>query len=223
MNKISIYIVEDYLLTRVGLKHTLAGIKGLKILGDFEAAEECILAMQKEVADIIFMDLGLPGMNGIEATKLLKEKYPSTKIIVLTSHEKDDTVLASISAGADAYCMKDPDDETIVNAIASVTKGALWLDSQVASIPAKYMPRPDISNINNLYPVPNNDIKLSDREKEVLKLMIQGKTNPEIATEIMVSTHTIKAHVASILVKLDVQDRVQAAVKATKLNLVEQH
>ena len=222
---VSVYIVEDYLLTRVGLKYTLNELENIRLIGDFEAAEDCINAMKKEPADIIFMDLGLPGINGIEATKIIKEKYPSTKIVILTSHEKDETVLASLSAGADAYCLKDPETETLINVIQNVTQGVLWLDTSVAKIPAKYMPKPDFSNFEKLYPPSqinnNTNIKLTDREREVLKLMIDGKTNPEIAEKIIISTHTVKAHVASILSKLEVEDRVQASVKAIKMNLVD--
>lgn len=217
---ISLYIVEDYLLTRVGLKHMLGKFKELNVLGEFEAAEECIDAMAKKPSNIILMDLGLPNMNGIEATKVLKEKYPETKIIILTSHDKDEAVIAALLAGASAYCLKDSEEENLINIIKTVNDGALWLAPQIAKVPYNNLPNSRSKGLYSLDKKEEFDLKLTNREYSVLKLMAEGKTNPEIAKEIIISTHTVKAHVASILTKLDVGDRVQAVVKAIRSNLV---
>lgn len=216
---ITVYIVEDYLLTRVGLKHTLAQIEEIEVAGDFSTAEECIEAMKKKPADIIMMDIGLPLINGIEATKIIKLHFPDTKIIFLTSHQNDGEVLGAISAGASAYCLKESEGDMLYEIIKTVLSGALWLAPEIAKIPSSYL------QSTNSYGTPDKELKeaisskLTSREFAILNLLVQGKTNPEIADELFISTHTAKAHVKSILQKLSVEDRVQAAVKATKIGL----
>lgn len=218
---ISVYVVEDYLLTRVGIKHLLEIYDIIKIEGDFESAEDCLDAMKEQPADVILMDIGLPGMNGIEATKKIKKLYPSTKIVILTSHEQDSSVISALTAGADAYCLKDADEEKLLEIIKTVYDGALWLAPQIAKVPAKHLQIQKPTRVQHSKPTAKSqDVKLTDRERAVLQLMIKGKSNPEIAEEILVSKHTAKAHVSSILAKLDVEDRVQAVVKAVQAHLI---
>lgn len=217
--KISLYVVEDYLLTRITYRHSLPRYnENLEIINDFETAESCIEALKENEVDVILMDLGLPGMNGIDATQIIKSKYPKIKIIVLTSHDSDNEVLASLTSGANAYALKDISPENLTHVIESVNRGALWLDPRIAQIAIDVLRRADNLNLNdeNTY-----DFNLTMREKEVLGLIIKGKTNTEIAKEIIVSPNTVKAHVGNILEKLAVSDRVQAAVKAIECNLVE--
>lgn len=217
--KISLYVVEDYLLTRITYRHSLPRYnENLEIVNDFETAESCIEALKEKEVDVILMDLGLPGMNGIDATQIIKSKYPKIKIIVLTSHDSDNEVLASLTSGANAYALKDISPENLTHVIESVNRGALWLDPRIAQIAIDVLRRADNLNLNdeNTY-----DFNLTMREKEVLGLIIKGKTNTEIAKEIIVSPNTVKAHVGNILEKLAVSDRVQAAVKAIECNLVE--
>jgi len=218
-NKISIYIVEDYFLTRVSYRRTLEQAEDFEIMGDFESAEECLEAMEKKPADIVLMDLGLPFMNGIEATKIISGKYPQTKVIILTSHETDDEVLACLSSGACGYALKDLDFDTLKKVIRVVNFGAMWFDPQIAAVTKTVFPKPNSTDFDNLYN--KNDIKkvLTEREFEVLRLISEGKSNVEIAQIMMVSTNTAKAHVGNILNKLSVSDRVQAAVLAVKANL----
>ena len=114
MKKISIYLVEDYFLARISYKYALEKFQELELIGDFEGANECICAMEKRQADVVLMDLGLEDMNGIEATKIIKEKYPDTKVVILTSHENDSEVRACIASGASCYVIKDINTETLV-------------------------------------------------------------------------------------------------------------
>lgn len=218
---ISVYIVEDYFLIRKSLIHVLGKFKDLEILGDFENAEDCIKAFEEKPSDIVIMDLGLPGMNGLSATKLLTQKYPKTNIIILTSHENEDEVLAAMASGARAYCLKDIESQTIYTVIKEVSKGAIWLHPHIAQIALALAPKPNSTDFDNLYTKAGIGIKLTDREHEVLKLVVDGKTNTEIAEIIKISTHTAKAHVGSILTKLSVTDRVQAAVKAVRIKIVD--
>lgn len=212
--------MEDYLLTRIGLKHTLSSLDEVEVVADFANAEDCLEAMTKNQVDVILMDLGLPGMNGLEATGFIKAHFPQTKVIVLTSHERDEEVLAAIAIGANAYCLKDTDTDMLLNVIKTVNDGALWITPQLAQVPFNNLPYPESSDFNNLYPKNELISQLTEREKDVLKLMVKGKTNPEIADEIFISPHTAKAHVTNILIKMGVDDRVQAAVKAIKMKLV---
>ncbi len=217
--KISLYIVEDYPLSRVGLRHSLLKYNEIEILGEFETAEECIQALDDKQSNIVLMDLGLPSMGGIEATKIIKSKCPDVKIIALTSHEKEESVLSALSAGANAYCLKDTSDELLFDIIKMVNQGALWLAPKIASIPCNHIAKIQ-NNIKKKQQKNNIDKKLTARELSVLGLVVEGKSNTEIAKEMSVSKHTAKAHVASILSKLNVEDRVQAAVKAIQTNIV---
>jgi len=219
MNKISIYIVEDYFLTRASYRHFLGNTEDFDLLGDFETAEECLSAMEKKPADIVLMDLGLPYMNGIEATKIIVEKFPDSKVIVLTSHENEEEVLACAAIGASGYVLKDSEMETLKKVIRAVNIGALWFDPQIADITKSVIPKPKSTDFDNLYNKKDLKSVLTERELEVLRLISEGKSNVEIGEIMMVSTNTAKAHVGNILNKLSVTDRVQAAVMAVKADL----
>ena len=209
--KVSIYIVEDYLLARITCRKALEQFNDLEIKNDFETAEECIEALEKNPVDVILMDIGLPYMTGIEATKIIKDKYPNTKIIMLTSHDNQEEIISSLASGANAYALKDLSVEDLHDAILNTNKGCIWIHPKIASI------------INHTFVnaklIPKDDFNLTSREKEVLELLTQGLSNTEIAEKLIISTHTAKAHVCNILTKLSVTDRVQAAVKATKYDL----
>ena len=209
--KVSIYIVEDYLLARITCRKALEQFNDLEIKNDFETAEECIEALEKNPVDVILMDIGLPYMTGIEATKIIKDKYPNTKIIMLTSHDNQEEIISSLASGANAYALKDISIEDLHDAILNTNKGCIWIHPKIASI------------INHTFVnaklIPKDDFNLTSREKEVLELLTQGLSNTEIADKLIISTHTAKAHVCNILTKLSVTDRVQAAVKATKYDL----
>ena len=209
--KINVYIVEDYLLTRVTYKRSFKDYSDINIIGDFETAEACIEALENNTVDVILMDLGLPYMTGIEATKLIHRKYPDIKIIILTSHENDNEVLSSLASGANAYALKDIETKKLYNLVRTVNEGSIWIDLRITKVVQKTFYRAE--------PLEKENFKLTLREKEVLDLIVQGFSNPEIAERLNVSASTAKAHVCNILDKLSVTDRVQAAVKATKYDL----
>ncbi len=216
----SVVIVEDYKLTRVGLKSTLNEFEGIDVIGEAEDAEDGIDLILKLKPDVVLMDLGLPGMNGLEATLKLKEKGSAAKIIILTSHERAEEVIAALGAGANAYCLKDISPETLSGVIKNVAEGACWVDAGVAEAALNFFPKPE--NVSLIQSTNTQDARaqLTERELEVLKHLVNGKSNTEIAKELIVSVHTAKAHVCSILQKLCVDDRVQAAVKAIKENII---
>lgn len=217
---IRVIIIEDYKLTRIGLRSTLNEFEYINVIGEAEDAQQGLELVRKEKPEVVLMDLGLPGMNGLEATQKIKEISPETNIVILTSHERGEEVVAALGSGACAYCLKDIDPKTLSQVIFSAAKGACWIDSAVAKAALNLFPKPE-----NLSIIPRNDFsdaraQLTERELEVLKHLVQGKSNTEIAKELIVSVHTAKAHVCSILQKLCVDDRVQAAVKAIKENII---
>lgn len=218
--EVRVVIVEDYKLTRIGLRSTLNEFENVTVIGEAEDAVSGLEIIQREKPDVVLMDLGLPGMNGLEATMKVKEVSPDTNVVILTSHERGEEVVAALGAGACSYCLKDIDPNVLSQVIISAAKGACWIDATVAKVALNLFPKPE--NISNLPKMDVTDARaqLTDRELEVLRHLVQGKSNTEIAKELIVSVHTAKAHVCSILQKLCVDDRVQAAVKAIKENII---
>ena len=218
---IIVLIVEDYILTRVGLRCDWNDYEDIEVIFEAENAEDAFKLMEKQKPDVVIMDLGLPYMNGLEATIKIKEMYPDMKVIVLTSHDRDEEVIAALGAGATGYCLKDIDPDTLADVIRSVKRGACWIDSNVCTVALKLFPKPE--NTQLIYKQENQDNKghLTEREQEVLKLLVKGKSNTDIAKALIVSVHTAKTPVFSIMQQLCVDDRIQAAVKAFKEGLVK--
>jgi DNA-binding NarL/FixJ family response regulator len=217
---VKVVIIEDYKLTRVGLRSSLNEYEGIEVIGEAETGEAGIQVIKNLKPNVVLMDLGLPGINGIEATQAIKEFDPNIKVIVLTSHERDEEVLAALGSGANAYCLKDIEPNNLVNVIKNVNKGAAWLDPNIAQVALKLFPKPESTKVMSASGISDARAQLTEREMEVLRLLVKGKSNTEIAKDLIVSVHTAKAHVCSILQKLCVDDRVQAAVKAIKENII---
>ncbi len=218
--QISIEIVEDFKLTRVGLRCALNSNPDLNVVAECEDAIDGIKKFKELNPDIVLMDLGLPTMNGIEAMVKIREISSTVKIIALTSHDREEEVVAALSSGANAYCLKDIDPSKLADVIRDVSKGVCWIDSVVANLALKSIPKVDNVGLLGHQVSDTTRVPLTEREFEVLKHLVAGKSNTEIAKELIVSVHTAKAHVCSILQKMCVNDRVQAAVKAVKEGMV---
>ena len=222
---IGIVIVEDHELTRGGLVFAFKKSGRFQILGEAENGEEGVACVTRLKPDIVLMDLGLPVMDGIEATKRIKQQTPDMKIVILTSHQDEQEITACLSAGADAYCMKEIKTERLMQVMEMVMEGAIWLDPQIARTIMDSLTQPshgpglrsdgDKSGGRTRY-----NAELTDREMDVLQLIIDGKTNKEIAVVLNISVHTVKAHVTTVIQKLAVDDRTQAAVKALREGIV---
>ena len=217
---IKVAIIEDFKLTRVGLRCALNENNDMNVVAEAEDAIEGLKLIERSKPDVILMDLGLPGMNGIEATIKVKEMCPDTKVIALTSHDREEEVIAALSSGASAYCLKDIDPSKLADVVRDVAEGACWIDPMVSQMALNSFPK-----VDNIGFLPNKTqsegrVPLTEREYELLKHLVTGKSNTEIAKELIVSVHTAKAHVCSILQKMCVNDRVQAAVKAVKEGMV---
>ncbi len=217
---INVVIIEDFKLTRVGLRCALNTNPDINVVGECENAIVGLELISRIKPDVVLMDLGLPEMNGLEATVKLKEMMPSVKVIALTSHEQEEEVLAAFASGMNAYCLKDIDPAKLAEVIRDVAQGVCWIDPQVSQLVLNSFPNPgDVGFFPSKTDVATR-VPLTERECEVLKHLVMGKRNTEIAKELIVSVHTAKAHVCSILQKMCVNDRVQAAVKAVKEGLV---
>lgn len=217
---IKVVIVEDFKLTRVGLRCALNANSDIDVVAEAEDAIQGIKQIESTKPDIVLMDLGLPKMNGVEAILKIREANKDIKIIALTSHDRREEVIAALSSGANAYCLKDIDPEKLANVIRDVCDGVCWIDPVVAQLALNSIPKVDDYAIIGENPNSQIKVPLTEREQEVLKHLVSGKSNTEIAKELIVSVHTAKAHVCSILQKMCVNDRVQAAVKAVKEGMV---
>lgn len=220
----SLFVVEDYRLARLGLVSSLSNDPDITVVGDAEDAEKALLKIEQLQPEVVLMDLGLPGMDGIEATRRIKMAYPGMKVIIHTTHDRDEEVLAALGAGANAYCLKDINPPRLAQVIKSVADGAAWLDPAIAGVALKLFQRQaEPTPTTKAPPMVNasgDTVQLTERELEVLKLLVEGKSNTEIAKDLIISSHTAKAHVCNILQKLAVHDRVQAAVKAIRESLI---
>jgi len=224
-NKINVLIVEDHALTRFGLKTALEANDLFGTIFESDNGERSIEAVMENKPNIVIMDLGLPGINGIEATKQIKSFDENIKVIVLTSHKNEAEVIDVLKAGVNAYCMKDIEPDKLINVIDFVNEGAIWYDSAVAGIILANMTGTSLIKFNNdfaedMHEHGRGKIQLTDRELDVLRLIVDGYSNQEISEKLVVSIHTAKAHVCNILQKLSVEDRTQAAIKALKDGLV---
>lgn len=221
---IKVFVVEDYRLARLGLVSALKSDAELSVVGDAEDAEKALIQIDQLMPDVVLMDLGLPGMDGIEATRRIKLAHPNMRVVIHTTHERDEEVLAALGAGANAYCLKEIEAPRLAEVIKSVADGAAWLDPAIASVALKLFQRPADPQPTKASPGPNpiegDGAQLTERELEVLRLLVEGKSNTEIAKDLIISAHTAKAHVCNILQKLSVHDRVQAAVKAIREGLI---
>ena len=214
--KINILIVEDHELTRFGLKTTFEGVDYVENIYEADSAEKALEIFNEHPVDVVVMDLGLPGMTGIDSTKKLRDSNKDVKVIILTSHNDEKEVLNSLKAGANAYCSKEINPQRLVAVVQSVADGAAWFDPSIAHIVLKA----STSSRGFDTETSSKDYDLTSREKQILKLMTEGYSNMEIAQLLVISINTTKAHVASILQKLEVDDRLQAALKALKNNIV---
>lgn len=208
---IRILIVEDDPMMQLGLEQSLSAQPQYTLVGQAEDGYLGVEAALRLKPDVVVMDIGLPRKDGIAATQEIKAALPDVRVVMLTSHTAETEIIAALSSGADAYCVKGASVDRLLSAIAAATEGATYLDPQIA--------RRVIENLKP--PRPSDSIgQLSQRELDVLKLMVEGKSNPEIASALYLSTNTVKTHVRGIMNKLSVDDRVQAAVVALRNGIV---
>ncbi len=220
-NALKILIAEDHELARNGLSYSLQKKSHFNIVAEAENGVQAVSLAGNHHPDIVLMDIGMPIMDGITAAQEIKTRYPNIKVVMLTSHQDGEEVYASLAAGADAYCLKDIKIERLIQVLEMVSEGAIWLDPAIARMVMNALPvkLPDkgarLSAHRQKYTA-----DLTERELEVLSLIVKGKSNKEIGDTLSITTHTVKAHVCNIIQKLAVDDRTQAAVKALRDGLI---
>ena len=219
-NKIKIMMVEDHKLVRVGLKTLFEESDDIEVIAEAGNGKDAIEKARLYKPAVILMDIGLPDISGIEATKKILEENSNQKIIMLTSHQDETEINEALSAGANAYALKDINTEYLIMIIKTIKDGAIWLDSRIVPklrtkggtiIPKKHVSRSEFRA---------KHANLTEREYQVLKLLVNGSSNNDIASVLCISEHTAKAHVCNIIQKLVVDDRTQAAVKAIREGIV---
>lgn len=211
---IKVLLVDDHEMVRIGLAVVLGTEDGIEVVGEAGSGEEGIRLAQEYNPDVVLMDLVMDGMDGIETTKQLMKQYPEIKVIVLTSYLDDEKMYPVIEAGAFSYLLKTSRASEVADAIRAAARGQSVLESQVAS---KMMNR-FRNNAKGESPAYK---ELTEREMEVLRLLAQGKSNQDIADQLIIGIKTVKFHVTNILAKLGVEDRTQAAIYAYKNGLAE--
>lgn len=212
MSKIRMIIVDDHEMVRMGISSYLSTDEDFEILGEGNNGKEAVELAERFKPDVVLMDLLMPEMDGIEATRKIKEVSPDSKVIILTSFMDDKQVFPAIEAGAFSYLLKTTRAPDIADAIRLAAQGESTLEPVVAT---KLMNRMRSKST----PAPHES--LSDRELEVLILLGEAKSNQEIADQLFIGIKTVKTHVSNILQKLGLEDRTQAAVYAHKFGLME--
>ena len=216
---IKILLVEDDELFRLGLRVRLQQEPGLEIIAEAEDGETAIELVNQHSLDVVILDIGLPGMGGIEACYQIKQKYPNLPVLVLTSHSQKSLITRLIEVGAQGYCLKGVASEKLVLALCSVAAGASWWDEtatkEIRSALGDH--HHQLESENTLKPAH----KLTQREQEILSLLAAGKTNQEIALALYITPGTVRVHVHTILQKLEVSDRSQAVVVALQKRLIK--
>jgi len=202
-------IADDHAVVRQGLRMFLALDPTLEIIGEASNGKEALEAARQLKPDVILMDLLMPVMDGIEATAAIKRELPDTEVIALTSVLEDASVIGAIRAGALGYLLKDTKAEELIQAIKAASEGQVQLSPQAAA------------RLMREVRAPESPETLTDRETEVLRLLAQGRSNKEVAHQLTIGEKTVKTHVSSILAKLNVSSRTQAALYAVRIGLVD--
>ena len=241
MSNIRVVLVEDHDLSRIGLKAALQQAEGIEVVGDASSGRQGLHVLISTQPDVAIVDIGLPDIDGIELTQKFRQSQREgelnpTKVLMLTMQKEEDAVLAAFAAGADSYSLKDVSIENLVQAIRLTYEGNAWIDPAIARVvltqarksqPAPADPAqvpaaetttigaaaPEFQEIVENYP-------LTERELEVLELIVSGCSNADIASKLYITVGTVKTHVRNILNKLCADDRTQAAVRALRTGLV---
>ncbi|HEY7692610.1 MAG TPA: response regulator transcription factor [Gaiellaceae bacterium] len=210
--EVRVVLVDDHDLFRTGLRNLLEEQQGMHVLGEAADGLEAVQLVREAAPDVVVMDLNMPKMSGVEATKHITAHSPLTRVIVLTISDQDADVMDAIVAGACGYLLKDATIENVVSGIRSAAVGASLISPTIA---AKVLQRVR-STTADTDMADAIRAELSDRELEVLKLIANGKDNAQIAAELVISPKTVKNHISNILMKLQISNRIQAAVYAVR-------
>ena len=214
MNKISVLIADDHSMVRQGLKQILELEKDITVVSQASNGEEAVKMANLHKPDVILMDINMPGMNGLQAIKELKQNKHPSRIIVLTIHEDREYLFKTLQMGAEGYVLKDAEPSVLIDAIRSVYNGQSYIQPNMTKELVKEFNRVTLHEKDK-----GEENNLTSREIEVLGLIAEGMINKEIARQLYISEKTVKNHVSNIFKKLNVADRTQAAIYAFKHNI----
>lgn len=213
---IKVLITDDHVFYREGVRALLSSVYEIEVIGEANNGEEAITQTAEFKPDVILMDLKMPGMNGIDATRKIHEAYPKVGVLVITMFDDDDSVFAAMRAGARGYLLKDADKDEVVRAIIAVERGEAIFSPAIAQRMMQYFSAPSASSKKNQ---PDEFAGLTERELEILDLIAQGQNNLAISNKLSLSIKTVQNYVSSILTKLQVADRSQAIVRAREAGM----
>ena len=202
--KIKVMVVDDHPLMRVGVAAIINARPNMTVVAQTGTGEEAVALFHQHKPDITLMDLRLPKMSGVDAILAIRARYPESRFVVLTTYEGDEDIHRAFEAGARGYVIKGMPHQTLIDALVRVHSGG------------RFLPPPVVRALESRMP----DSELSPREQEVLQLLVNGKSNKEIASELGITNATVKCHVSTILMRLNVSDRTQAVVAALQRGLV---
>lgn len=223
MDNINVLLIEDHKMVRLGLSLVFENTDGITLVGEADNGKKGVELALKLSPDVVLMDIGLPEMDGIQATSMIKKSNQNMKVLIFTSRDSEDDVFDSLSAGADGYIMKGANEEQMISAIKAVAEGTAWLDPAIAKLVLSNVKKQNSVQVTGTVPANNiakNTYGLTERELEVLALIVEGLNNSEIAKRLVITISTAKAHVHSILQKLYVTNRTQATIQAVKEGLI---
>lgn len=210
--RVRLLIADDHPVVRQGLRAFLETQPEVEILGEAVDGEDAVRQVERLLPDVVLMDVVMPKIDGIEAIRRIREISPTTQAIVLTSFADDDKIVAAVRAGAAGYLLKDASPQELIGAIRAVARGEALLAPSVAARLMRELSRPSEDPAASI---------LTARELEVLRLIASGRSNKEIALDLVLSEKTVKTHVSNILAKLHLADRTQAALYAVRQRLVD--
>jgi DNA-binding NarL/FixJ family response regulator len=213
MDLIQVLIADDHTLFRDGLRSLLKSLPDIVVVGEAASGEEALQLAAELQPDIILMDIQMPDMNGVEATRQILRVSPHIGVIILTMFKDDDSIFAAMRAGARGYVLKGADQAVVMRAIRSVANGESLFSPEIAKRLMQFFANLEPAKPAELFP------ELTDREREILSCIAQGETNADIAQRLTISSKTVRNHVSNIFSKLQVADRAQAAIRAREAGL----
>lgn len=213
MEAIRVIIADDHTLFRDGLRALLASIPEIEVVGEASTGKEALKLTLEHQPDVILMDIQMPDLNGIEATRQVLRSSPHVGIIVLTMFQDDDTVFEVMRAGARGYVLKGADQAVLLRAIEAVANGESLFSPEIAARMMRFFANLEPISRPELFP------ELTERERQILSFIANGQTNAEIAEKLVISLKTVRNHVTNIFSKLQVADRAQAAIRAREAGL----
>ncbi len=220
--RLKILLAEDHEWARIGLSLSIESKSNFKIVAEAENGVQAIEFARQHQPDVVLMDIEMPIMDGITAARQIKQDFPDIKIVMLTSHKDEQNISGALGYGASAYCMKDIRIERLIQVLDMVADGAIWYDPGITDILMRFL----LNNHRQEKKAVSVDVRthpdfeeLTERELDVLELIVKGKSNKEIGEALCITVHTVKIHVGNIIQKLGVEDRTQVAIKALQERL----